>query len=45
MAKEKEKPKCDACGSSQVYTRVSTAERVCRVCGAICEIRPKKKAA
>ena len=28
-----EKPRCKKCNSSQIYTRQSTQERVCKSCG------------
>ena len=30
---DKEKPRCDKCGSNQVYIRIKTNERVCKTCG------------
>ena len=37
MAKEKkekliEKPRCSKCGSTQIYLRLKTHERYCRMC-------------
>ena len=29
------KPKCSQCGSTLTYLRISTNERVCRLCGFI----------
>lgn len=36
-----EKPRCVKCNSSQVYTRQSTNERVCKQCGHIQKIESK----
>jgi len=30
-----EKPTCQKCGSTEVYMRITTSERVCRKCGNI----------
>lgn len=40
---EIKKPKCEECGSGQVYFRLSTNELVCRLCGNIQEIKKTKK--
>lgn len=34
-----EKPRCKRCDSSQVYTRQSTSERVCKQCGHVEKIQ------
>lgn len=44
MAKEKgekkiEKPRCEKCGSGQVYIRLKEGSVVCRVCGNIDQIK------
>lgn len=36
------KPKCPNCDSQFVYTRITTKERVCRVCGHVEKIGGKQ---
>ena len=38
-----EKIRCEKCGSTMVYIRLSTNERVCRTCGNVESLNHKEK--
>lgn len=45
MAKEKkqvEKARCSNCGSTQIYLRLKTREKYCRMCGFVEDLENKK---
>ena len=40
--KEDDKKRCEDCGSTQTYLRVTTNDRYCRICGHVQIIKNKK---
>jgi len=43
MTKQRERTRCDECGSTLIYIRVKTGERVCRQCGHIEKLKLKEE--
>jgi len=40
--KESEKERCSNCGSTQIYLRLKTRDKYCRICGFVEDLDKKK---